>query len=543
MKNSNSDKTIDREHINLAQGTTYSFLYNYSTLLFQVIISFLLARLLSQELWGFLILVNTYIAIITLILTFLPPSLNNVLNYAIPKYNSLEQKENIKLVIKYSLFLKLIFILPVFIISVLIFYFLSWLFFENLNGYLILLFIFSPLIIINGLESIYLGIYRGFNNYRLILILILIKNLLYTIILLFYLIFSTNISIIIIAFTNLFCSIFTFFLSTIILLNKYRNINTVKKNISNLVFRDYFQEVLRYGRNISAGIFINEFWKQFEVISIGYFQSSSLVSGYNIASYYKEIGQGASASFTYPLLTSFSSIASKESYKRINVFYNIIFKYSLHLSLIIAGLMIFSANFFLILVYGENYIGFLPLLISYILYILFTGLNSSFDAYLMLEKNSKYILPIRIVFVLIRSSLFLLFLIFYNLFLAITGIVIANFIIFNLQVIISIKIFKIRINLLNTIKQYIIFIISFSVSLLLHVFVFNELYDFILKILNFKFSISFPFLTIIFYFIIYFSLTKFLSVFSFKEIELMKSFFSKKNKIHRVIRKILNLLK
>lgn len=161
----------------------------------------------------------------------------------------------------------------------------------------------------------------------------------------------------------------------------------------------------------------------------------------------------------------------------------------------------------------------------------------------MLEKNSKYILPIRIVFVLIRSSLFLLFLIFYNLFLAITGIVIANFIIFNLQVIISIKIFKIRINLLNTIKQYIIFIISFSVSLLLHVFVFNELYDFILKILNFKFSISFPFLTIIFYFIIYFSLTKFLSVFSFKEIELMKSFFSKKNKIHRVIRKILNLLK
>ncbi|MEE9378911.1 MAG: lipopolysaccharide biosynthesis protein [Candidatus Lokiarchaeia archaeon] len=543
MKDVKEEETIDAEHLNLAHGTAYSFLYNYSVFIFQILTSILLARLLSQELWGFLILVNSYISIIILLLSFLPPSLNNVLNYAIPKYISLDQKENIKSIIKYSLCLKLIFIFPVFLISLLIFYFLSSLFLGSLNGYLILLFIYSPLIFINGLESIYIGIYRGFNNFKIILILILVKNLLYIGTLLFYLIFLNNVSIIIVAYTNLICFISTFFLSTLIVLRKYRDINKVNNNNNNIKFKEYFQEVLKYGSNISVGIFINEFWKQIEVISIGYSQSPSLVTGYSLANYYKEVGQSASASFTYPLLTSFSKIASKKFFKRITIYYNIIFKYSLHLSLLIAGLMIFSAYFFLVLVYGENYIGFLPLLTVYIFYILFTGLNSSFDAYLMLEKNSKYIIPIRIIFVLTRSCLFLLFLIFYDVFLAILGIVIANFIIFGFQMIISIKIFNIRIDLLNTIKQYIIFIISFTLSLLLHILILNDLYRFLLETLNLEFIMTLPLITIISYLFIYFGLTKFLNVFSIKEIELMKALFSKKNIIHRAMRKILNLLK
>ena len=111
----------NKEYKNLARNTFYSFLMNYGSHFFTLIISFLLARLITDINWQFLILALSYMAIITIVTSLLPPGQDYALNYYIPRYLALNQKSKIKSLIKNALIIKILFLIPVFIVVILLF--------------------------------------------------------------------------------------------------------------------------------------------------------------------------------------------------------------------------------------------------------------------------------------------------------------------------------------------------------------------------------------------------------------------------------------
>ena len=116
---------VTKTHRILAKNSLYSFLSSYGSFFLSLITSFLLARLITQELWGLLILALSYIAIFNIILSFLPPGLDATLNYYIPQYLALKEYSNLKYFIKKAIYLKLLFIGLLFLISLFLFFFLA----------------------------------------------------------------------------------------------------------------------------------------------------------------------------------------------------------------------------------------------------------------------------------------------------------------------------------------------------------------------------------------------------------------------------------
>ena len=153
--NSNNNETTDplvkREVLTLARNSLYSFLNSYGTFIFSIITFIFMARLISDVEWGYLILANTYILIILLILSFLPPGLGPSLNYYFPRYLVQNDFSQLKSHIKYVIYIKVVFIIPVFFISIMIFVFFTDIFTITLHNHTNLLLLLSPIIIITGL--------------------------------------------------------------------------------------------------------------------------------------------------------------------------------------------------------------------------------------------------------------------------------------------------------------------------------------------------------------------------------------------------------
>ncbi|MHA1479620.1 MAG: hypothetical protein ACTSPU_15610, partial [Promethearchaeota archaeon] len=165
MKDSENVGIISTDHRKFAKSAFYSLFNSYGIFIFQIIISFFMARLISKELWGFLLLAMSYISIVSLILSFFPPALTFSLNYYIPRYVTLNKNNKLKRMIQVGLYLKAVFALIIFFISLIIFFILQPFFATYLLGYTNLLFLLSPLIFIMGLSTLLDSIYQGLFKY------------------------------------------------------------------------------------------------------------------------------------------------------------------------------------------------------------------------------------------------------------------------------------------------------------------------------------------------------------------------------------------
>lgn len=65
----------------LTKNTLFSYFNNYANLFLQIISSFLIARLLSLDLWGYLILSISIITLISVFGGYLPPALEYATHY------------------------------------------------------------------------------------------------------------------------------------------------------------------------------------------------------------------------------------------------------------------------------------------------------------------------------------------------------------------------------------------------------------------------------------------------------------------------------
>jgi len=540
MKDSEKVGIISKDHRKFAKNAFYSLFNSYGIFIFQIIITFFMARLISKESWGFLILAMSYINIVSLILSFFPPALNFSLNYYIPRYVTLNQSNKLKSIIKAGFYLKTIFALIIFIISVIMFYILKPFFAIYLLGYTNLLFLLSPLIFIIGLSTLLDSIYQGFFKYKLILLLTLLKFSFYISALIICLISGiTNLELI--ALINLFSYLIPFLFSSLIFIKIYLNIKPTEEPKDS--FKKVLSKITKYGTPLSINVFLNETWKQLQTPIIGVYEPLSTITGFTISKYYSQISLTAASSFSNPLITSFSSLDVKNEHNQIVQIYNMTFKYSLFLMLLISGGLYILADFFLVFVYGESYLIYSTIVKLYLISIIFTVLGNIFVP-LLNAKNKIKILPILTsINLLIMIPLFFIGLVFYGIVGAIIGIIISKFMVFLVQLLASIKIGNVKIKINKIFFQYLIFFISLFLAVFFEEILFREIRINILQNLNLLFFKNLEVLGLISFLIMYFLLNLLFKIFSPKEIELLEALVSADKFPHRVIKRLLNFLK
>jgi O-antigen/teichoic acid export membrane protein len=539
MKDSEKVGTISKDHRKFAKNAFYSLFNSYGIFIFQIIITFFMARLISKESWGFLILAMSYINIVSLILSFFPPALNFSLNYYIPRYVTLNQNNKLKSMIKAGLYLKTIFALIIFFISVIIFYILKPFFAISLLGYTNLLFLLSPLIFIIGLSTLLDSIYQGLFKYKLIFLLTLLKFSFYISALIICLISGiTNLELI--ALINLFSYLIPFLFSCLIFIKIYLKIKPTEEPKDS--FKNVLSKITKYGTPLSINVFLNETWKQLQTPIIGGYETLSTITGFTISKYYSQISLTAAASFSNPLITSFSSLDVKNEHNQIVQIYNMTFKYSLFLMLLISGSLFILADFFLV-VYGESYLIYSTIVKLYLISIIFTVLGNIFVP-LLNAKNKIKILPILTsINLLIMIPSFFIGLVFYGIVGAIIGIIISKFMVFLVQLLASIKIGNVKIKINKIFFQYLIFFISLFSAVFFEEILFREIRINVLQNLNLLFFKNLEVLGLISFLIMYFLLNLLFKIFSPKEIELLEALVSADKFPHRVIKRLLNFLK
>ena len=540
MKDSEKVGIISTDHRKFAKSAFYSLFNSYGIFIFQIIISFFMARLISQELWGFLLLAMAYINIVSLILSFFPPALTFSFNYYIPRYVALNQKNNLKRMIKAGLYLKAIFAVIIFFISLIIFYLLKPFFATYLLGYTNLLFLLSPLIFIMGLSTLLDSIYQGLFKYKLIFLLTLLKFSFYVSALIICLIFGiTNLELI--ALLNLLSFLIPFLVSSLIFIKIYLNIKPTGEPKDS--FKNILSKITKYGTPLSINIFLNETWKQIQTPIIGGYEPLSTITGFTISKYYSHISLTAAASFSNPLITSFSSLDVKKQHNQITQIYNMTFKYSLFLMLLISGALYILTDFFLVLVYGESYLIHSLMVKLLILSIIFTVLGNIFIP-LLNAKNKIKILPIlTTINLLIIIPSFFIGIVFYGIIGAIIGLIISKFVVFLIQVILSIKIGNVKIKINKIFFQYLIFFISLFLAVILEDILFREIRINVLQNLNLLFLKNLSVLGLISFLLMYFLLNILFKIFSRKEIEFLEALLSTDKFPYRVIKRLLKFLK
>ena len=543
--NSNNNETTDplvkREVLTLARNSLYSFLNSYGTFIFSIITFIFMARLISDVEWGYLILANTYILIILLILSFLPPGLGPSLNYYFPRYLVQNDFSQLKSHIKYVIYIKVVFIIPVFFISIMIFVFFTDIFTITLHNHTNLLLLLSPIIIITGLDTILIFINKGLNLFKTVFILLLVRYVFNISALIFCLFVLNIVELEVIALINVLSLLFPFLLNCLVVLIKYIRIKD--DNQKQFSIKAHLKNTIRYGTNIKLGQFFSEIWAQIQPLSIGTFSSPNLVTGFSIARNYSLFSSSMTISFVSPLTISFSRLNVKEKHKQIENLYNVFLIYSLFLLLLITGILYFCADIFLVFVFGQSYLDFSLLLKIMLFTIVFLGIGTPYESLMLAIGKPKWIFRYRFLAFLIRLPLFLFFLMNFDLIWALVSIVISNLIITGIASILSIKIGKIRLNLKKIFLLLVSFFLALIIAIIIDNLILNEFNSLILQSINLS-SLKYLNLWTIGLFLLTFFLLLFLTkMFSVKDIEYLEALLSEEIKTQNLLKKGLKILK
>ncbi|MFX1311237.1 MAG: lipopolysaccharide biosynthesis protein [Promethearchaeota archaeon] len=541
--NEEVDKPIKskKEEKTLAKNTFYSFLQSYSNYIFSIITVFFIARLIPKEEWDFLILTTSLINIFSLILIFLPPSLGLSILFYASKFKALNQNNKLKSFIKNSLILKFFFIIVIFFLSIIIFNVFIDFFSLNLKNYYYLFYLLSPLIIINGLNPILINISQSLNLFNLNYILLVIKNILY-IGGLTFLFFITdlasvyNIGLILIISTAI---PFILHFTIIVLILQFK----IKKTGESIVyFKETIKKIYKYGSYLTVIDFIGRFNTEMKIQLVGFFEVPSTVVGYNIANRYNSIPTLAYASFSRPLTIYYIRLINNNQMEQIKKIYNLLFNYSLILFLLITGILFFSVDIFLFILYGESYLTFSMLLKLMLFLPLFSIQNTFLDSYFMASNKVKPLSVISLAIGLFKLAFFAIGIIFFDIVIAVIFAIVVNIINLLIYTLILNK-FNIKLKIKKSLIIFLSFFISVFTATILNIFFLNDIYLIILNKLNLSFLQYFSLPGLCLYLIIFICMIIIFKIITHSDIESIESIFIKDSLPHRIIRKGLKISK
>ena len=535
-------KVLSKDHRILAKNTFFSFSFSYGKFLFALISSFIIARIISQDMWGFLIITLSLVNIFTFILIFFPPSLGLSFHYYIPQYRALNQNSKLKSFVLNSLIFRLVFVIPIFLLTLLVFNIFIAFFQISLQNYTHLFYILSPLIAINSFDKIFNDLSRALNRFQIVFILLLIKYVVNIGGLLYLFLFIEIVELEAIAIVTLLSSLVPFLINIIIIffILKFK-IN--KTNEEGVTFKETFKLLYKYGSILSFKNFLDSFYREFKIQSIAVSVDTEFVTGFNLARHYQEVSLEAVRSLNQPLTISFSGLYSTKQFNQIEKIFKVIFSYSLFLILLITGFLFFFVELFLSLIYGESYLKF-SLIFKLLLISTIFGLPGGFFfSLLRVSDKVKYSIPISLTFISIRIPFFLLGLQFYGIEGSIVGLIIAEILVFILLIILINKLFKIKLHFKKHIFPYFIFFISMGITLFLENLFLSDFNTLVLESLNLHLIRHLNFGSIIVFVFFYLLLTILFNVLTSDDIENVEVFFNKDNILHKFIRKGLKILK
>jgi len=538
---------ISSEYRLLAKNSLYSGLHNFTLIIYSMVLSFFLARLISIETWQYFILANTIILMITQLSRLIPPSLESALNYYIPRYLILKQNSKLKSFIIRSFFLRLLFLIPVFLVSILIFFVFNDFFKVAFNDNLSLLYLLSPLIIIDSLNLTLRSINSGFSRFNINFFLYLTRIITNLLALIYCFLFVNNVMIELIALISVFSFLIPFFINCFIVFKRLYRIKRTKeaslslKKVSNLTFT--------YGTPVFFSYFLRTFWGQLQKIGIGVNDAALPeeerinLTGFNIANSYATISKSIMLSLNTSLVNSFTRLTTKQYSENIPSFYNLLIKYSLFILTLISGLLFFLVDFNLALIYGENYLQFSVFLKLIIISVIFQILIVPFDTFISSQNKTKVLAPIKAIVILIQITFFFGLLFYFGIIGALIGMIIIELLIFIFYSILTFKIAKIKLKMKNLILQYLIFFISMGICLVLENIILNEFYVNILTNLNLLILKDLPIFSLIIFFLTFIFLNIVLKIIKKEDLTYLELFFNKNTKVEKFIRKILRFLK
>ncbi|MFX1573971.1 MAG: oligosaccharide flippase family protein [Promethearchaeota archaeon] len=535
----NQSSRDNKEYRNLATNTFFSFMFNYSSLFFTFVYSFLLARLFTDALWGLLILVTSYIMIIVTITSLFPPGLNFALNYYIPRYLALNEKAKIKSLIRNSIILKLSLLIPIFIISILLFNIFSYFFIDT---FVSLFFILSPLIFINSFNLIVLAINRSFNRFNYNFLFLTLKNGIHIIPLLVFFIFDIHIEIEIAAWIVLISSIIPFLLNSLFVFIMVYKIKPIGNKPDS--FKEDISKTFKYGSYIGFTDLIERLSKESQVQGIGFIISPNVVTGYNIATNYQKLGEYSIASFQFPLLTSFTKLNTKEIYEQIDIIYRVAYKITLFLLLIISGILFFSVEFVLDFVFLETRLIYSNYLRLIVLASIFQVLAIFVQTYFNAQHKVKLSLILRIFYTSISIPLFFIGLyndgvegaIFW-------GLIVGNILSMVIQIFAIYKFGNIKLNIKGIILQYLTFFIPLIITILLKDFIYKEATLNLMENLGLSLFKKLDFLSLGTFLILFILMNLILKTVTSSDIKYFESFLNKEKFLDKYMLKGLNILK
>lgn len=540
-KDTIENQDLSREYGALVKNSFFSFLNTYGTFIFSLISSFLLARLIGDLSWSYFVLGLSYIQIISLITNFLPPSLRNTLHYYIPRFISLNQKKRLKSFIFRAIYVKALFLIPTFVVSILSFILLSNIFLINLPGENIkLLLLLSPLIIINNLQVILNSVNIGFNRFKTVFYLVSIQYLIYIGFLLYFFVFFDGIDLESLALIFVFSAFIPFILNIIINIRNIHGIKVSGKSSSSL--KDDLQDMVKYGGLVRAATFFSDIWGEIQVQSIGIFKPESVL-GFKISRDLLSVSVNASLAISYPLTVSFSSFVAKEKKANIVSIYNLLLKYIIFLIEILTGLLFFCTDIFIAFIYGEPRLIYSDIVKLYLFTFVFLIIASPLDSLLLAENKGKYLVLLRFIGLLLRLPLFLVLLVFFDFYIAIVGITISNFVFSAVYLFVTIKIGNIKLNVKKIIYQYLVFFFAIGFTIVLEFLILDALNDAVLQYLGLQMLNMFNIFSLMVFVLIYMLLIIEFRILTVGDIKNLQLFFNKESMMHKMTNKALNFLK
>jgi len=498
LKKKTSDKIIKGNFFTLVK-TYYSFFISLSS-------NFIIARILSPEDWGYLLLGLYTITIPTLIIAYFPPAANLMLNQLIPQYFFKNMKNKLKSLISSIFFTKII----VSSISWVIF-FLIFLINVNRGIFFQICIILSPIIILNIFQDLLINSLRGFHKFgkATAIILVQLTSLLVSYIIIF-LINPPN-PLIAISYSNLFSYLFSTIIGLIFLV-KFPTKSDRKNKLINLreiftISKDYgiypeISSTLSNGANL-----LNQYF-------LFYFGAPDFITYYKISQNSVNFSLEAAGTLSTPYLPIFSELSIKKQYKKMeDILYKIV-KYNGLIQCILTALIFFYIDVYISIIYTEVYLS----ITIFIQILLFQGfghlVGNNLNIILFSMNKQKIAFKRDMYFLSLKISLSFIGIYFFGF----IGFIVFNVLLTYIKlaltcIIINIKRFNgFVINIWSLMRLYILFLISLLISLIpyfliLNIITFESLTidDIALRIL--KDSIGFGLFAIIFYIIIFLTRT------------------------------------
>ena len=544
MKEPNSSgnlRKFDPRYKTLVKNTLFSIFLSYGTFIISLLTSYLFARMITRDEWGILILVTSIISIFSILVNFLPPGTIFAMNFYIPRYRANKELTKLKHFILKTFYLRILGIVIIFSIAMIIFGIFNSNFANFLNNHLTLLYILSLLIILSNLDSYFSAFLIGFNLFKTNLLFFIIKAFSNLIPLLFYFFIFKIITIETIALINVISLILPLIAEFFIFILKMPKLESEREN--GLSFAKVIRKIVKYGSFFRIENLMSDLWRETQTQAIGGFESTEIVTGYNISRNYTHISNLFVSSLTSPLIYSFSSLDYKEDFDKIMRMFKTILNYSLYLFLLLTGIFFFLSEFFLSFVYGDDYVQYASIIrlmqISSIISIypsLFGILLRTTNKIKILAIMTMIAFPINVIFVFTG-------LIYFGIYGMLYAIILINLLLLITEIGLTIKIMKINLEYKKMLGLFLSFFVAVFLTITLNNLIFDEVSKQLWSLSNLLIFEYFNIFNILSFTIIFIVLNIIFKSFSKKDLEYIEMLFTKDKTTHKFIKKLLNVIK